>query len=222
MVRHKIVCNIVFRAADLFAYAASMKVLLTSSAGLGHVYPMIPIARTLESFGHQVLFATPFKAKEAVEAAGVPVAACGDIASSPADVMREFPHIAEVALDQRPDHIFAALFGSLVAPGMLDALELVASEFDPDLVVADAAALAGPVAAAGLGIPCVSKGFGPPLPQARVARAAEAVAPLWESRGLEPRPYGVSTKPCSQQWVPLMCVVVITQGTSSPSAYQGS
>src|SRR2546421_276365 len=47
-------------------------------------------------------------------------------------------------------------------------------------------------AAADLGVPSVPKGSGPPLPASRFAPAAREVAPLWRSRGLEPRPYGGS------------------------------
>jgi len=58
--------------------------------------------------------------------------------------------------------------------------------------VADAAEFAGHIVAAELGIPSVTKGFGALLPERRVRAAGEEVAPLWRSRGLEPRPYGGS------------------------------
>ena len=174
------------READLLV----MRVLLTSSAGLGHVYPMIPLARALSSAGHDVLYATPLKGGAAVEAAGVAWAVTGDPGSTPADVLREFPDVAAIPVTDRPAVISAKLFGALIAPAMLEALEPIAVGFDPDLVVADALAFAGPIVAARLGVPCVAKGFGPALEGPRIARGADEVAGLWRARGLEPRPYG--------------------------------
>jgi UDP-glucoronosyl and UDP-glucosyl transferase len=78
----------------------------------------------------------------------------------------------------------------MATPPILHALEPVAREWRPHLVVADAGDFAGHIVAAMLGIPSVTKGFGALLPEGRVASAAEAVAPLWIERGLEPRPYG--------------------------------
>ena len=49
---------------------------------------------------------------------------------------------------------------------------------------------AGHLVAAELSIPSVTKGFGPLLPEIRVAAAGAEVAGLWEACGLEPRPYG--------------------------------
>jgi UDP:flavonoid glycosyltransferase YjiC (YdhE family) len=98
-----------------------MRVLLTSSAGLGHVYPMIPLARALSSAGHDVLYATPLKGGAAVEAAGVAWAATGDPGSTPADVLRAFPDVAALPVTDRTAVISAKLFGALIAPAMLEA-----------------------------------------------------------------------------------------------------
>jgi UDP:flavonoid glycosyltransferase YjiC (YdhE family) len=56
--------------------------------------------------------------------------------------------------------------------------------------VNDAAELAAPIAAAAIGVPSVTHAFGALLPEVRVRRAGEEVAPLWRAEGLEPRPYG--------------------------------
>jgi hypothetical protein len=60
----------------------------------------------------------------------------------------------------------------------------------PELVVNDAAELAAPIAAAVIGVPHVTHAFGALLPELRVRRAGDEVAPLWAAEGLEPRPYG--------------------------------
>jgi len=88
--------------------------------------------------------------------------------------------------------MFAKLFGALMAPPMLAGLVPLAHDWRPDLVVSDAAEFAGPIIAAELGVPGITKGFGALLPERRVARVEEELAPLWRSRGLEPRLYGGS------------------------------
>jgi UDP:flavonoid glycosyltransferase YjiC (YdhE family) len=72
---------------------------------------------------------------------------------------------------------------------MLSGLIPLTTEWQPQLVVCDAAELAGHIVAAKLGIPSVTKGFGALIPAHRVARAEEEVRHLWVGRGLEPREY---------------------------------
>jgi UDP:flavonoid glycosyltransferase YjiC (YdhE family) len=86
--------------------------------------------------------------------------------------------------------MFGKLWGAIAAPEMLHGLVPVAREWRPELVIADAAEFAGHIVAAEMGVPSVTKGFGPLLPPSRVASAAREMSGLWRSRGLEPRPYG--------------------------------
>jgi len=167
-----------------------MRVLFTTPAGLGHIHPSVPLAQAMVAGGHDVLWAVPRSSAPRVEQAGYRTAAMPDAAASPANAMERYPELADLPVLERPDAMFGKLFGALAAPRMLAGLLPVALEWRPDLVVADAAEFAGPIVAAELGVPCVSRGFGPLLPEPRVARAGEEVASLWRSRGLEPRPYG--------------------------------
>lgn len=168
-----------------------MRVLFTTPAGLGHIHPSVPLAREMLARGHDVLWAVPRSSALRVEQAGLGTAAMPDApAASPANAIAQYPELADLPVLERPDAMFGKLFGALAAPHMLEGLAPIALEWRPDLVVADAAEFAGPIVAAELGVPCVSRGFGPLLPETRVARAGEEVASLWRSRGLEPRPYG--------------------------------
>ena len=85
--------------------------------------------------------------------------------------------------------MFPRLFGAVRAGPMLNDLMPIATDFAPDVVVHEAGELAGPIVAAALGVPNVTHGFGGLVPEKRVAAASVEVAPLWESKGLEPRPY---------------------------------
>ena len=168
-----------------------MRVLFTSPAGLGHIHPMVPLARAVSARGHDVLWAVPPRGVETVERAGIRAVPAGHPAPFyPADVLRRFPELDGLSMTEKPEVMFGKLFGAMAAPEVLADLVPVAQEWRPELVVADAADFAGHIVAAELGVPSVTKGFGALLPERRVASAANEVAPLWRSRGLEPRPYG--------------------------------
>jgi UDP:flavonoid glycosyltransferase YjiC (YdhE family) len=167
------------------------KVLFTSTAGFGHIHPTVPLARAMVARGHDVLWATPEDGVPRVERAGIrAVSAAPAGLARPAELLKRFPELAVLAPLEAGDVTFGKLFGTMAAPAMLAGLAGVATDWRPDLVVADAAEFAGHIVAAELGIPSVTKGFGPQLPERRIAGAGEEVAPLWRSRGLEPRPYG--------------------------------
>lgn len=167
-----------------------MRVLFTTPAGLGHIHPMVPLAQAMVARGHDVLWGLPAAAVDHVERVGIRAVGASPVEPvRPADVQRLYPELNDLPPADVPDFMFAKLFGVMLAPPMLAGLTPLALEWRPDLVVSDAAELAGPIVAAELGVPGVTKGFGPLLPEQRVTRAAEEVAPLWRSRGLEPRAY---------------------------------
>ncbi len=168
-----------------------MRVLFTTPAGLGHIFPTVPLARAMVARGHDVLWAAPPDAVGHIERSGIRAAAIGtDRLTQPADALRRYPKLRSMSPAEAPDAMFGKLFGAMAAPVLLADLVPIALEWRPDLVVADAAEFAGHIVAAELGVPSVTKAFGPLLPERRAATAGEEVARLWRSRGLEPRPYG--------------------------------
>jgi UDP:flavonoid glycosyltransferase YjiC (YdhE family) len=170
---------------------AVVRVLITSTAGLGHIHPMVPLARAISARGHDVLWATPADGVDHVQRAGITAVATGPAAlAGPAQLRAHFPEVDALAPEDIPDVGFGKLFGAIAAPAILADLAPIALEWRPDLLVADAAEFAGHIMAAELGVPSITKGFGPVLPKRRVAAAGAEVAPLWRSRGLEPRPFG--------------------------------
>ena len=169
------------------------RVLFTSPSGLGHIHPMVPLARAMAARGFDVLWATPADGVSHVERTGISAVATGPAGlPGPAEVRRQYPELDALPLIEMPDVMFGKIFGAIAAPQILADLLPVALDWRPDLVVADAAEFAGHIVAAELGIPSVTKGFGALLPERRVRAAGDEVAPLWSSRGLEPRPYGGS------------------------------
>lgn len=165
-----------------------MKVLLVTPVGMGHVLPMVPLAQALGARCHAVLWALPDAGVPLVEQSGIDAVGTSPLPPTrPSDVMQRFPELRELSPDERPTVMFSKLFGALIAPPMLAGLTPVAHDWQPDLVVSDAADFAGPIVAAKLGVPGVTKGFGALLREPQLARVEAEVAPLWRSRGLEPR-----------------------------------
>jgi UDP:flavonoid glycosyltransferase YjiC (YdhE family) len=168
-----------------------MRVLFTTTAGLGHIHPTVPLAQAMVDRGHEVLWALPPDGIEHVEHAGIRAAATGTAGlTQPAEVRRRYPEVASLTPAEAPDFMFGKLFGAISASDRLPDLVAVARSWRPHLVVADAAEFAGHIVAAEIGVPSVTKAFGALVPERRMVSASEEVAPLWRGRGLEPRPYG--------------------------------
>ena len=76
-------------------------------------------------------------------------------------------------------------FGEIGVDEMIDDVVRHGREFVPDVVLFEAFALAGPLAAELLGVPAVAHMFGPLPPPETVELANDAVSPIWRSFGLE-------------------------------------
>jgi UDP:flavonoid glycosyltransferase YjiC (YdhE family) len=169
----------------------SKRVLFTTPAGLGHIHPTVPLAQAMVQRGHDVVWAVPPDGVDHVERAGIRAESVGTAGlMSVPEVFRRYPELQALAPSEVPEVMFGKLFGAIAAPVVLADLRPFALEWEPDLVVADAGELAGHIVAAELDVPSATKAFGPLLTEGRVAAAGVEVAPLWESCGLEPRPYG--------------------------------
>ncbi len=166
-----------------------MRVLVTTTPGLGHIHPMLPLARAFQDGGDEVLWTTAGRSRSQVEEAGFRTAPAGRSDDVMAETLARYPEIGALPPDRRPDVLFGKLFGAGRTPAMLADLLPIAADFAPDLVVSDAADLAGPIVAAKHGVPGVAHSFGALLPAKRLESAAVEVASLWVDQGLDPRPY---------------------------------
>jgi UDP:flavonoid glycosyltransferase YjiC (YdhE family) len=170
-----------------------MRILFCSTAGWGHVHPMIPLAKAFVDAGEDVLWATSAEGCERLLREGFAAAPCGlDGPSAMSEFTRRFPEIGQLARQERPEFMFPRLFGAVRAGPMLSDVLPVAQRWSPTLVVSEAGDFAGHIIAARLGIPSVTHSFGSLIPQSRVAAAGEQVASLWAASGLDPSPYGGS------------------------------
>jgi calicheamicin 3'-O-methyl-rhamnosyltransferase len=168
-----------------------VRVLLSSPGLIGHIHPLVPLATTLRTRGHDVRWATGPDGCGRVRGAGFDAVPAGlSQAERFAQFRRRHPEVNELPPHERPDVMFGKLFGEISAPAALADLLPIVRSWRPELVVNDAAEFAAPIAAAAIGVPSVTHAFGALLPELRVRRAGEEVAPLWREEGLEPRPYG--------------------------------
>ena len=147
-----------------------MRVLFSSSPGLGHLFPMIPLAWALRTGGHDVLVASTGDVVERAVQAGLPAveAAPGlDMMKFFGTTVREnerfgdFASIHELFVEdpRRATELVARVFGAL-GDRLTDGMLAAAQGWRPDLVVFGQMDSAGPFIAAKLGIPAVQHNFG--------------------------------------------------------------
>jgi UDP:flavonoid glycosyltransferase YjiC (YdhE family) len=127
-----------------------MRILFCSTAGAGHVGPLLPVARKLSRRGHEVLFLLPAAGRRPADDAGFAVeqAPAVDAVADRAiqDAIQEDPTRATVLINR--DY-----FGRLCTEATLPAAEELCARWKPDLVLHEAAEYASALAAHRAGIP---------------------------------------------------------------------
>jgi UDP:flavonoid glycosyltransferase YjiC (YdhE family) len=111
-----------------------MRVLMTTHPGLGHLHPMVPIARALISAGHEVAFACAQRFCAKIESLGFRAFPAGlDWLESEAE--RAFPQLTGVSLERNPawflKEVFVGVAAELMIPDLLD----ICRRWKPDLLV---------------------------------------------------------------------------------------
>ncbi len=168
-----------------------MRVLFSCTAGVGHFFPLVPLARAFADAGHVVAFATADPAADAAAAAGFDVLPAGLGQAEIVPLLEQHrQQLEEIPPTERRPAAFAGRFARLEGPRKVDELLVAAREWRPDLVVHEPADLAAPLAAAALGVRSANHGFGRLMPAACYERAEEPLAELWRAHGLEPEPFG--------------------------------
>lgn len=169
-----------------------MRVLFVSSPGIGHVFPMVPLAWALRTSGHEVLIATAGSGLVAAQA-GLPVVDIApgfDFASMRAHFARANPELLKAATGKRQLHDVrevAGIFGRM--SGMLaDPVVATAQRWQPDVVVQSQLQGAGLLAAATLGVPALDQGFGFARTDGMAALLREHMAEAFERHGVQDLP----------------------------------
>lgn len=170
-----------------------MKVLVTTPAGLGHVLPVLPLAVELQARGHDLHWVVGPGDEATVAATGIEHTIAGmPVPNRRSELIRRHPELPTLPMTEARSVAFSTLFGELAAPEVMETLRSVVAEWQPDVVVHDAAELAGPLAAKSAGIRSVCHGFGELVPEPTMRRTGTVLAPSWAAAGLTPDPYAGS------------------------------
>ena len=106
-----------------------MRILFTGTAGLGHLYPLMPLARAARDGHQEVLFAVPPATVSTVQHLGYSAVATADGTQSP-DIG---PMWAGLAGNPRPNtYVVTNLFGRLHSRAALPPLDAIAQQYRPD------------------------------------------------------------------------------------------
>jgi UDP:flavonoid glycosyltransferase YjiC (YdhE family) len=166
-----------------------MRVLLTSTAGSGHLGPLFPFAHALRRAGHEVLLAAPASAQARVERAGLAYLSFADPLQRHLEPYWEAARAAD--LDEANEIVVGQIFGGVRARAALSGIEIAMDAWRPDVVLRESCEFAGAVAAEAREIPHARIGIGLALTEAFVIRdAAPVLDELRAWAGLEPDPEG--------------------------------
>ena len=147
---------------------------------------MLPLAQAMAARGHDLLWVASDEVCQRLRAQGFEARAAGLAEGATSVNMTErFPELLTMAESERPEFAFSKIFGTPSAAPMLAELLPVAQEWKPDLVVCEQLELAGPIAAALLGVPNVTHGLGHPLPERLLTCVGAEMVALWQEYGLQ-------------------------------------
>ena len=133
-----------------------MRILFTTTAGLGHYHPMVPLARALASAHHEVAFACPQSLCPQVKTSGFQVFALEDNTGPDPERESVMKRSQEVPAGEARAILGAELFVGIGARRALPELLKCCAHWRPDLIVREEYELAGAIAAEKLGLPCAT------------------------------------------------------------------
>jgi UDP:flavonoid glycosyltransferase YjiC (YdhE family) len=168
-----------------------MRVLFSSFDAVGHIFPMIPLARAFQDRGDEVRWVCGAGGRGPVEKAGIPAvegALSADDRRARVDQLRdEAPGLVG---EQLTAFVAPRVFGRMCPEAILPGLLELAQRWKPDVMVHDAGEYAAPIASAATGIPHVTHSYGALHAKQMVEAITDEAVPVWQRLGLEPRRYG--------------------------------
>jgi Erythromycin biosynthesis protein CIII-like, C-terminal domain len=163
----------------------TMRILVTSTPGTGHLNALLPLVSAVQSAGHEVLVVTGPESCESVERRGFAVRAGGMTGDARREAFKpRMPEVLALPPRRRRGLFFAGFFAEIAAPMMRIDLTPVFEEFRPDLVISERGELAAGAMAASRNIPHVTVAFSGALPPWSDQLVIDAIEPLWAAEGL--------------------------------------
>jgi hypothetical protein len=163
-----------------------MRVLATCVPEAGHLNPLRPLVEALLDQGDEVVIGTGVDPAGAIAGSRAEFSRAGHSVGDWFELLRS--RVRGIPGDglapERINHYFIPrLFGEIGAADMIDDLLGCGRRFQPDIVLFEPYALAGPLVADILGVPGVNHLISPMLPHEVFELVDDAVSPLWRSFG---------------------------------------
>ena len=160
--------------------------LVVCDPGAGHVNPLLPLVEALLAAGDRVVVCAGGDPGGGVSRSGAEFRTAGHGEMDWFGVLqarvRGFP--GDGLAPERINHYFyPRLFGEIATADMIDDVLACGRELEPDVVLFETYALAGPLAADLLGVPAIHHLISPMLPHEVLELANDAVSPLWRTFG---------------------------------------
>ncbi len=135
-----------------------MRVLVATTAGSGHLAPLVPFARALGDAGHEVAVAAPGSFAAAVERAGFAHRAFAD--APPEELASVFGSLDGMSNMEANRVVVREVFGRIDTRAALPGMRALVSEWRPDLVLRESCELSSYLVADEAGIPHVHVAVG--------------------------------------------------------------
>jgi UDP:flavonoid glycosyltransferase YjiC (YdhE family) len=133
-----------------------MRVLFTTTAGAGHLQPLVPLARAAQGAGHEVAFACPASFRPTVEALGFPAFVAGREGEHDPELRllwAQLPRYLERGNLAATAHVMAHIYGRVDTRMMVPDLLPLCTDWRPDAIVRDEGEFGGAVVADYLDLP---------------------------------------------------------------------
>jgi UDP:flavonoid glycosyltransferase YjiC (YdhE family) len=170
-----------------------VRVLAVAVPGSGHVNPLLPLVRALLAQGQEVIVACGEDPAGSIARSGAKHVNAGGTEMDWVETLRARVRGSpgDGIAPERINHYFVPrMFADIATVDMIDDVVACGRSFDPDLVLFETYAFAGPLAAEVLGVPAVHHLISPMLPHEVMELANDALSPLWRSYGLDVPGYG--------------------------------
>jgi UDP:flavonoid glycosyltransferase YjiC (YdhE family) len=162
-----------------------LRVLCTSTGGLGHVTALAPVAQALRGQGHDVRWAVASDGAGAVGKMGFEWTSAGPTTAARREMAAEaIDEVMQLPMAERRGPLFAALFARAAGPVMQRDLAPIIDLVRPDLLVRETAELAAAPMAVARSIPLVTVAFSGVLPERARGALFDDLRPLWQAEAL--------------------------------------